>query len=65
MKGTLSGLLALVSILLGAACYVMYARSTQTIYIIGVIIFAVLLVVFGGMFLSGRVNKTEDIHITE
>jgi hypothetical protein len=29
------------------------------------IVFAVLMVVFGGMFLSGRVNKTDDIHITE
>jgi uncharacterized membrane protein len=67
VKGTLSGLLALVSILLAAVCYWLYARSNppQTIYIIGVIVFAVLLVIFGGMFLSGRVNKTEDIHITE
>ena len=65
MKGTLSGLLALVSILLGAVCYWQYARSTQTLYIIGVIIFAVLLVIFGGMVLSGRFNKTEYIHITE
>ena len=67
VKGTLSGLLALVSLLLAAAFYVLYTRSNppQTIYIILVIICAILLIVFGGMFLSGRVNKTEDIHITE
>jgi hypothetical protein len=32
---------------------------------IGGIAFAVLTFVFGVMFLSGRVNKAEDIHITE
>jgi hypothetical protein len=31
----------------------------------GAVVFAILMVVFGVMFLSGRVNKTEDIHITE
>jgi ABC-type polysaccharide/polyol phosphate export permease len=67
VKGTLSGLLALVSLLIAGVCYWLYTRSNppQTIYIILAIIFAILLVVFGGMFLSGRVNKTEDIHITE
>lgn len=29
------------------------------------IVFAVLAVVFGAMFLLGKVNKTEEIHITE
>ena len=67
MKGTLSGLLAVVSLVIAAVTFVMYTRSNppQTIYIALTIIFAVLLIVFGGMFLSGRVNKTEDIHITE
>jgi hypothetical protein len=67
VKGMLNGLLAVVSLLIAAVCYVLYTRSNppQTIYIILAIVFAVLLIVFGGMFLSGRVNKTEDIHITE
>lgn len=34
-------------------------------FMIGGIVLAVLMVVFGVMFMSGRVNKTEDIHITE
>lgn len=34
-------------------------------YLIGVVIFLIVTLVFGGMFLSGRVNKNDDIHITE
>ena len=67
MSGLLNGLLALISIVIAAVCFYMYTRSNppQTLYIIVAIIFAILMVVFGGMFLSGRVNKTDDIHITE
>ena len=67
MSGMLNGLLAIVSLVITAVCYYMYTRSNppQTIYIIVAIIFGILMVVFGGMFLSGRVNKSEDIHITE
>jgi hypothetical protein len=67
VKSSLSGLLAVVSLIIAAGSFYMYTRSNppQTIYIVLTIIFAVLLIVFGGMFLSGRVNKTEEIHITE
>ena len=67
MKGMLNGLLAVVSLAITAVCFYLYTRSNppQTIYIVLAIIFAILMVVFGGMFLSGRVNKTDDIHITE
>jgi hypothetical protein len=34
-------------------------------FIVGGVVLAVLMVVFGVMFMSGRVNKTEEIHITE
>ena len=34
-------------------------------WLIGIVLFVVLALVFGGMFLSGKVNKTEEIHITE
>ncbi len=37
----------------------------KAIWLVGLIVFVILLLVFGGMFLSGRVNKTEEIHITE
>lgn len=67
VRGMLNGLLGLVSLVITAVCFYEYTRSNppQTLYIILAIIFAILMVVFGGMFLSGRVNKTEDIHITE
>ena len=29
------------------------------------IVFGILTIVFGGLFLSGRVNKSDEIHITE
>ena len=67
MSGMLNGLLALVSLAITAVCFYMYTRSNppQTLYIVLAIIFVILMVVFGGMFLSGRVNKSDDIHITE
>jgi hypothetical protein len=65
VSGALNGLLALVSLLLAAGSFYMYKTSEKGIWIVGLIVFAVLLVVFGAMFLSGRVNKTEEIHITE
>jgi hypothetical protein len=67
VKGPLNGLLALISFLLAAGAFWLY-RSSQpanTLYLVGLIAFGLLFIVFGGMFLSGRVNKTEEIHITE
>jgi len=63
----LNGLLAVVSLAITAVCFYMYTQRNppQTIFIVLAIIFLILMVVFGGMFLSGRVNKTDDIHITE
>lgn len=67
MKGPLNGLLAVVCLVIAAGSFYFYTRSSppQNIYIILAITFAVLMIVFGGLFLSGRVNKSEDIHITE
>ena len=66
MKGSVNGLLAVVALLLTAGSFYMYVRSpANTMYIIGVIVFLILTLVLGGMFLSGRVNKNEDIHITD
>jgi hypothetical protein len=33
--------------------------------LVAAIILIVIGIIFGGLFLAGRVNKTEDIHITE
>lgn len=65
MKGALNGLLALGSFVLAALSFFQYRGSNSTMWLIGLIVFALLFIVFGGMFLSGRVNKTEEIHITE
>ena len=66
MKGMLNGLLALVCLALAAWSFYTYTTTAQNnLYLILAIIFAILMVVFGGLFLSGRVNKSEEIHITE
>lgn len=66
MKGALNGLLALVSIILGAGSFYQYTQGGgSAVWLVALIIFIVLTLVFGGLFLSGRVNKTEEIHITE
>ena len=67
MKDMLFAVLALVSVIV--AGYFLYSfqtsanASSSSLYI-GVI-FAILAVVFGGLFMFGRVNRHEDIHITE
>lgn len=42
-----------------------FRMADSSLYIGASIFFAVLTIIFGGLFLSGRVNKNEDIHITE
>lgn len=60
-------LLALVSALITAGSFYFYVGRGEgnILYFILAIIFLVLTLIFGGLFLSGRVNRTEDIHITE
>lgn len=62
-----NGLVAVVSLLAAAFCFYRFQSTPNagTLYLVGGVVFAILTVVFGGMFLSGRVNKSEDIHITE
>ena len=67
MKDMLFAVLALVSVIV--AGYFIYsfqtsANANSNSLIIG-IVFALLAVVFGGLFMFGRVNRHEDIHITE
>jgi hypothetical protein len=67
VKGPFSGLLAVICLLAAAFCFYKFQTTpdASTVFMIGGIALAVLMVVFGVMFMSGRVNKTEDIHITE
>ena len=65
MKDLLYAVLALIAA--GVAAYFFYSFQTaknSTSLIIGVI-FALLAVIFGGLFMFGRVNTRDDIHITE
>ena len=67
VKGMINALLALVFLAATAVSFYSYTNTTppNNLYIILAVVFALLMVVFGGMFLSGRVNKSEEIHITE
>lgn len=66
MKDMLFAVLALVSLAIAAGSYYYYvSHGGQTMFIVAAIVFVILTVVLGALFLSGRVNKNEDIHITE
>lgn len=65
MNGMLSGGLALISAIATVISFWQFQSHGQTYWIILGIVFLIVTVVFGSMFLTGRVNKTEDIHITE
>jgi len=65
VKGPLGGLLAVICLIVAAFCFYKFQALGTTMYVVIGIVLAVLMVLFGVMFLSGRVNKTEDIHITE
>jgi len=59
-------LLALVSFLVAiGSFYYFQMRGGGTLFMVLGVIFAILGAVFGIIFLSGRINKTDDIHITE
>ncbi len=67
MKDLLYAGLALVSAVIAAYCFVSFrgVSDNKTMFIVVAIVFTLLALVFGAMFLMGRVNKNEDIHITE
>jgi tellurite resistance protein TehA-like permease len=67
VKGALNGFVAVVCLAIGVVAIVMY-RMNNTAYwylLWASVIFIILALVFGALFLSGKLNKTEDIHITE
>jgi hypothetical protein len=63
----LYGLLAFVSLILTVGSFYLYFgnQGANVLYLVLAIVFLVATVGLGGLFLSGRVNKGEDIHITE
>ncbi|MCU0238907.1 MAG: hypothetical protein MUC29_05655 [Pyrinomonadaceae bacterium] len=68
MKDMLFAILGLISVIIGVwQIYTFTSQgkdSSSTPLIIGVIC-VVIAVIFGILFMVGRVNKTEDIHVTE
>ncbi len=65
MKDLLFAVLALISAVIGIVSFVSYQKSANTVLFVVAIIFILAALGFGAMFLSGRVNKQDDIHITE
>lgn len=66
VKGILNGLLAVISLIVAAASFYYYTQSGDNkLFLVSAIVFLIVGLALGGLFLSGRVNKTEDIHITE
>ncbi len=61
----LYGALALISGAIAVVSFLYYQKSANIMLFVAAIIFILLTLGFGAMFLAGRVNKTEDIHITE
>lgn len=61
----LYGLLAFISLLVAIFGFYSFTSGGQTWAIVVAIIAVIATVGFGGVFLSSRVNKKEDIHITE
>ena len=62
----MNALLALVSLIVAiGSFYYFQVKEGGTLYLIVGIISAILAAVFGVIFLSSRLNKTDDIHITE
>jgi hypothetical protein len=66
VNSLLYGLIALASA--AAAIFFLFVKEKQEgnlIPLVVGIICVILAIVFGALFLAGRVNRTEDIHITE
>ena len=61
----LYGILAFVSLLVTIFSVYTYISSNNTLALVGAIVFLIATVGLGGVFLSSRVNKKEEIHITE
>jgi hypothetical protein len=66
VKDMLYAVLALVSAVGAVFSFVKYTGSDDNkLFLVICVICALATIVLGGLFLSGRVNKKEEIHITE
>lgn len=66
VKDMLFAVLALIAAIAAAFSFYTYTGSNDNkVYLVATIVLALATIVLGGLFLSGRVNKKEEIHITE
>lgn len=56
---------AVVSILVAVASFVHFQRVGEMLYMIVAGVFLMVGIVSGGIFFSSKINKKDDIHITE
>lgn len=65
MKDMLYAVLALVTAVGAVFSWLKYTSSANTLYLVIFAVLVIATIALGAVFLSGRVNKNEDIHITE
>ena len=65
VKDLLFAVLALISAIVAVVTFLRYQSTADTTMIVIAVICIIGTLGFGAAFLSGRVNKQEDIHITE
>lgn len=66
MKNLLYAVLALIAaVVAGYFLYTFQTTQNNTTALVIGIVSALVAVVFGGLFMFGKVNQHEDIHITE
>lgn len=61
----LYGLLAFISLVIAILGFYRFSSTGQTLWVVLGIVAVLATVGFGAVFMSGRVNRKEDIHITE
>lgn len=57
--------LAILSVAIAIASFIYFQQNGNAIALVAGIVFVILTVVTGGVFLSTKLNKNEDIHITD
>lgn len=65
MKDMLYAVLALVAAVGAVFSWLQYTKSANNLFLVVFGVLVVATIALGALFMSGRVNKGEDIHITE
>ena len=65
MKDMLYAVLALVTAVGAGFSWLQYTKSANSLFLVVFGVLVVATIALGALFMSGRVNKGEDIHITE